>query len=182
MLYHGPAAKYRGRELCFNAAGFVLDIADVTDKQHPKTISLATYPQVGYTHQGWLTDDQRYFVLDDELDEGLDFTQALRADTPGGPPPTRTRTLVFDLTDLEDPVVARAFYGPTAATDHNLYIRGRYLYQANYLAGLRVLDIATPTQPTEVSYFDTTPASANTPAWEGTWIRKVNQSRAGASG
>ena len=38
----------------------------MTDKAKPKVISRATYPKVGYTHQGWLTEDHRYFYLDDE--------------------------------------------------------------------------------------------------------------------
>ena len=58
---------------------------------------------MGYTHQGWLTDDHRYFFLDDELDE-------LAGTAP------KTRTVVFDLADLEDPVVAKEFYGTTAAS------------------------------------------------------------------
>lgn len=40
-----------------------------------------------------------------------------------------TRTIVFDLAALDDPVVAKEFFGTTEATDHNLYIRGRYVYQ-----------------------------------------------------
>jgi choice-of-anchor B domain-containing protein len=111
---------------------------------------------VAYAHQGWLSDDQRYFYLDDEGDE-------LAGTAP------KTRTVVFDLTDLEDPVVAREFYGNTAASDHNLYVKGRYMYQSNYVAGLRVVDIQDPANPVEVGHFDTVPVGENLPGFSGSW-------------
>jgi hypothetical protein len=36
--------------------------------------------------------------------------------------------------------------------DHNLYIHGRYMYQGNYEAGLRIIDIADPKHPKEAGY------------------------------
>jgi choice-of-anchor B domain-containing protein len=156
VTYHGPDEQYKGREICFNSSETAVGIADVTDKQHPKPISVAAYPNVSYTHQGWLSEDHRYFYLDDEGDE-LD----------GNAP--KTRTLVFDVTDLDDPVVAKEFFGTTAATDHNLYVKGNYLYQSNYVAGLRVLDIKDPANPVEVGFFDTVPFGENQPGFAGSW-------------
>jgi len=155
VVYHGPDRRYRGRELCLDAAEQGLGLVDVTDKRQPKLISVATYPRMGYTHQGWLTEDQRYFFLDDEFDEHGDSA--------------RPRTIVFDLRDLTDPVVAAEFLGTTTSRYHNLYIRGRYVYQSNYRAGLRVLDAQDPTHPREVGYFDTTPLEPNTTGMSGTW-------------
>lgn len=156
VRYHGPDAQYRGREICFNSSETALGIADVSNKRAPKPISTAAYPNVGYTHQGWLSEDQRWFYLDDELDE-------LQGHAP------HTRTLVFDVSDLDDPVVAKEFFGSTAATDHNLYVRGHYVYQSDYVAGLRVLDIKDPANPVEVSYFDTVPYGENAPGFAGSW-------------
>ncbi|HEX6434010.1 MAG TPA: choice-of-anchor B family protein, partial [Gemmatimonadales bacterium] len=156
VMYHGPDEQYKGREICFNASETAVGIADVTDKQHPKPISVAAYPNVSYAHQGWLTEDHRYFYLNDEGDE-LD----------GNAP--KTRTLVFDVSDLDDPVVAKEFFGTTAATDHNLYVRGQYMYQSNYVAGLRVLDVKDPANPKEVGFFDTVPYGENAPGFDGTW-------------
>jgi choice-of-anchor B domain-containing protein len=156
VVYQGPDSRYHGRELCFTSSEIALGIADVTDKASPKAISTAAYPNVAYSHQGWLTDDHRYFFLDDEGDE-------LAGTAP------RTRTVVFDLTDLEDPVVAKEFYGNTAASDHNLYVKGRYMYQSNYVAGLRVVDVSDPTTPVEVGYFDTVPVGENLPGFSGSW-------------
>jgi choice-of-anchor B domain-containing protein len=156
VVYHGPDEQYKGREICFNSSETAVGIADVTDKQHPKPISVAAYPNVSYTHQGWLSEDHRYFYLDDEGDE-LD----------GNAP--KTRTLVFDVSDLDDPVMAKEFFGTTSATDHNLYVRGQYMYQSNYVAGLRVLDIKDPANPKEVGFFDTVPYGENAPGFSGSW-------------
>jgi choice-of-anchor B domain-containing protein len=156
VLYHGPDEQYRGREVCFNASETALGIADVTDKRNPKPISVASYPNVAYAHQGWLTDDHRFFYLNDEGDE-------LAGTTPV------TRTLVFDLADLDDPVVSKEFLGTTPATDHNLYVRDRYMYQSNYVSGLRVIDVKDPANPVEVGFFDTVPYGENQPGFAGSW-------------
>jgi choice-of-anchor B domain-containing protein len=156
VMYHGPDEQYKGREICFNASETAVGIADVTDKQNPKPVSVAAYPNVSYAHQGWLSEDHRYLYLNDEGDE-LD----------GNAP--KTRTLVFDVSDLDDPVLAKEFFGNTAATDHNLYVRGQYMYQSNYVAGLRVIDIKDPANPVEVGYFDTVPFGENAPGFDGTW-------------
>ena len=137
VIYRGPDQQYKGREICVNYAETGISIADVTDKQNPKTISVANYPNVGYTHQGWFTEDQRYIYLNDEFDEG----------TVG-----QTRTIGFDLNDLDDPVVVTEFLNTTTDTDHNLYIRGRYMYQGNYGAGMRIIDVADPKNLKEVGY------------------------------
>ncbi len=156
VVYHGPDARYQGREICLTSSETAVGIADVTDKANPKTLSVAAYPNVAYAHQGWLSDDHRHFFLDDEGDE-------LAGTAP------KTRTVVFDLTDLEDPVVAKEFYGTTAASDHNLYVQGRYMYQSNYVAGLRVVDVNDPVNPVEVGYFDTVPFGENLPGFAGSW-------------
>jgi choice-of-anchor B domain-containing protein len=154
VVYRGPDQPYKGREICMTSSGGSLGIADVTDKKQPKTISIARYPNIGYTHQGWFTEDQRYFFVDDELDENpgaLAFMQGRSQDAQASPPKP-TRTIVFDMSDLDDPVVLTEFFHTTTATDHNLYIRGRYMYQGNYGAGLRILDVVDPKNPKEVGY------------------------------
>lgn len=156
VTYHGPDEKYRGREVCFNASETALGIADVTDKSAPRPLSTAAYPNVAYAHQGWLSEDQRYFFLDDEGDE-------LAGTAP------RTRTVIFDVSDLDDPVVAKEYFGETAASDHNLYVRGTYIYESNYVSGLRVIDAKDPVNPVEVGYFDTVPFGENTAGFAGSW-------------
>ena len=156
LVYDGPDMDYQGRELCFASNETALRIVDVTDKSNPNPISAAAYPGVAYIHQGWLSDDRRYFYLDDELDELVGTTE-------------RTKTIVWDVTDLDDPVAVADYYGPNNATDHNLYVKGDRMYQANYQAGLRVVDISDPENPREVGFFDTTPYGADPPGFNGAW-------------
>ena len=156
LVYDGPDLDYGGRELCFASNETALRIVDVTDKSDPRPISAAAYPGVAYIHQGWLSDDRRYFFLDDELDELVGTTD-------------RTKTIVWDVTDLDDPVVIADYYGPNNATDHNLYVKGDRMYQANYQAGFRVIDISDPENLREVGYFDTTPYGADPPGFNGAW-------------
>ena len=156
VVYHGPDTEHVGKEICFGSAETALSIVDVTDKENPVALAAASYPNVGYAHQGWLTDDHRYFYMNDELDEIAGTT-------------SRTRTLIWDVEDLDDPILVKEFMGTTGATDHNLYIRGNFMYQSNYVAGLRILDISDPVNPVEVAYFDTVPLGDNKPGFAGSW-------------
>lgn len=74
-----------------------------------------------------------------------------------GSPLPGTRTVIFDVSDLDDPLQVGAYYGETGSTDHNMYVVGDLLYQSNYTSGLRILDISDPTAPHEVGYIDTVP-------------------------
>ncbi len=156
VTYHGPDEEYTGREICVSSNETALSVADVTDKDNPVAIAAADYPNVAYAHQGWFTEDHRHFYSNDELDEVGGLVEA-------------TRTLIWDLADLDDPVLVREYDNPTRATDHNLYVRGDRLYMSNNRAGLRVMDISDPENPVEVAYFDTTPWSADEAGFDGTW-------------
>ena len=156
VIYHGPDEDYAGREICVNSNETALSIADVTDKDNPIAVAAADYPNVAYAHQGWLTEDHRYFYSNDELDEVGGLVDA-------------TRTLIWDLADLDDPLLLSEYMNPTRATDHNMYVKGDRLYMSNNRAGLRVLDISDPENPVELGYFDTTPWSADEAGFDGTW-------------
>ncbi|MDE0259947.1 MAG: choice-of-anchor B family protein [Gemmatimonadota bacterium] len=155
VIYRGPDEDYQGRELCFNSNGRTFQIQDVTDKDNPVEVAAPSSPNPAYIHQGWLTEDHRYFYQDDEAD-----VIAGNAET--------TRTLIWDVSDLEDPVLVREFMGSMPASAHNLYIRDDLMYQANYLYGLHVLDISDPENPREVGYFDTAPYKEG-PGFGGAW-------------
>ncbi|MDH3733492.1 MAG: choice-of-anchor B family protein, partial [Gemmatimonadota bacterium] len=69
VIYRGPDAEHAGREICLGSNETMLNIADVTDKDAPISLSNTSYPNVAYAHQGWLTEDHRYFYMNDEGDE-----------------------------------------------------------------------------------------------------------------
>ncbi len=156
VTYKGPDTRFSGREICFNASETAVGIADVTDKANPRAVGVGAYPNVGYAHQGWVSEDHRYYYLNDELDEV--------AGTVG-----KTRTLVWDVQKLDEPVLVNEFLGTTSASDHNMYVRGNYMFQSNYVAGMRVLDISDPANPRETGYFDTVPWGDDTPGFAGSW-------------
>jgi hypothetical protein len=95
-----------------------------------------------------------YFFLDDELDEPSQVTT--------------TRTIIWDMTDLNDPIVAKEYLATSHSRDHNQYVVGDLLFQSNYSSGLRILDITEPTNPVELAFFDTIPGN-NDPNFDGSW-------------
>lgn len=117
-------------------------------------LSAVTYATAGYVHSGWWSEDKNYIFVHDEFDErdfGLNST-----------------VYVFDMRDLNNPVQAGQFTGPTAAIDHNGFVRGNRYYMSNYERGLTILDISNPESPEEVGFFDTYPAS-NSNQFNGAW-------------
>ncbi|HJR53209.1 MAG TPA: choice-of-anchor B family protein [Gemmatimonadota bacterium] len=157
VLYEGPDEDYQGREICFGSNETALSIADVTDKQNPVAIAVAEYPNVAYAHQAWLTEDQRYLLMGDEGDELAGLVD-------------NTRTLIWDVADLDDPVLLEEFLNPNGtAVDHNQYIKGDKVFQSNYVQGLRILDISDIENPEEVGFFDTVPTGDNSPRFDGSW-------------
>ncbi len=155
VVYAGPDATRHGRELCFASNEDTLTVVDVTNKGAPVQLARVPYEGASYTHQGWLTDDQRYFLIDDELDEGKGFN---------------TRTYVFDVANPAAPVHTGTYEGTNPAIDHNQYIVGNYSYQANYRSGLRILDISGVATPSlsEVGFFDIYPAD-DAAEFNGAW-------------
>ncbi len=145
--YIGPDTDHTGKEICFGANQSFVAISDVTDKALTRMLSIGRYPEAVYTHQAWLDETHRYLFVNDELDERILGYN--------------TSTLVFDVTDLDNPVYLYDFENTTSSIDHNHYVHGNRIYQANYTAGLRILefsDLATNTL-VEVGYFDTYPES-----------------------
>jgi choice-of-anchor B domain-containing protein len=154
--YTGPDTNHEGSEVCFASNEDTLTLVDVSDKSNATMISRLAYSDVGYAHQGWLTDDHRYFILGDELDERTNGSN--------------TRTRVFDVTDLDNIREVGTHIGSNPSIDHNLYVRGPYLFQANYQAGLRILlmeDLSVP-RMREIAYFDTY-ALEDSRGFNGAW-------------
>jgi len=145
VIYHGPDNRYFNSEICINSNENTVTIVDVTDKSNPVMLARESYLGVGYVHQGWLTEDHRYFLLGDELDE-LNLGH-------------NTRTRIWDVTDLHAPHIIGIFDSSEDAIDHNLYVMGDFVYQANYTAGLRILDLAEVADGilTEAAYFNVVP-------------------------
>mgnify|MGYP000645712565 CR=1 FL=1 len=156
VTYNGPDTEHVGKEILIGSNENEVVIVDISDKSNPLKLSSISYQDVRYAHQGWFTEDFKYFLLGDELDE-------LRAGY-------NTRTIVFDFTDLDNPIHHVNYETTSAAIDHNGYVKGNLFYQASYTAGVRVIDISNigSKNLTEVGFFDTFPASDAT-SFNGAW-------------
>jgi choice-of-anchor B domain-containing protein len=166
VVYEGPDSRYHGQEICFNSNGIsyttnpdfnYVSIVDVTDKSNPVALARVQYEGSGYSHQGWLTPDQRFFLHGDEGDEVLHHVG--------------TTTRVWDVSDLENPQLINVFENDTPSIDHNLYTQGRYAFASNYTSGLRVYatrDLLGAGLE-EVAYFDVYPENDNATFEGGTW-------------
>lgn len=156
VTYMGPDADYTGREILIGSNENEVVIVDVSDKANPQQISTIGYSNIGYTHQGWFTEDMTHFLLGDEVDE-ISF---------GG----NTRTIVFDFSDLDNPFFHMNYFGPTGAIDHNGYVVGDTFYIANYSAGLRAVDISNISNGVmvESGFIDTFVPHNNT-SFNGAW-------------
>jgi choice-of-anchor B domain-containing protein len=154
--YAGPDQRFAGREICFNSNEDTVTIADVTDKDAPAQLSRTGYDTAAYTHQGWLTPDQRYFLLDDELDE----------QEQGG----QTKTYIFDVAKLDAPSLIGVYNGRAESIDHNQYTKGNRSFQANYRSGLRILDTSRVGEGrlSEVGFFDVYPPD-DAAEFNGAW-------------
>ena len=156
VVYDGPDSDHTGKEIYIGSNEDKVVIVDVTNKTNPVLISVVTYTNDAYTHQGWFTEDLNYFILGDEIDE-LNFG-------------FNTRNIVFDFTDLDNPQLSFEYSGPTSATDHNGYVDGDKFYLANYKAGMRVIDISDIANGnmTETGYFDVF-INGNSAGYDGAW-------------
>ncbi|CAK5279131.1 unnamed protein product, partial [Mycena citricolor] len=94
LTYIGPDARYNGSDVCysFNENTFTI-----------------------YEHQGWVVDekDQTHLLLNDELDEVYQRGWAIDQ---------RTTTYIWEIIDLERPVLTGHYKSPAVAIDHNLYV------------------------------------------------------------
>ncbi|KGJ89269.1 hypothetical protein ND16A_2162 [Thalassotalea sp. ND16A] len=127
---------------------------DKTENNAPAKLSSTSYPNASYVHSGWYSEDKMFMLVHDELDEqdfGLNTTLRL-----------------FDITDLTNPTPLSTFTGPTAAIDHNGYVRGNRYYMSNYERGITVIDLTDPSLPEEVGFFDTYPISDSS-SFHGAW-------------
>ena len=162
VTYEGPDLEYKDRSIAFNSNVDSLSIVDVTDKSNLQKISDSSYPYAAYIHQGWLSEDHRYFFVNDEYDE---IEKPLS---------TKTQTHIWNIEDLDNPLYQGFHEGNEVSIDHNLYIKGDLMFQANYSSGMRLLEIkqpsgeSKPVQLKEIAYLDTDPSS-DSETFSGAW-------------
>ena len=99
--------------------------------------SFTSYPDAGYNHSGWLSDDGNIYAMQDE-NHGYDVK-------------------ILDVSDFSNISVLATFSSGVDPNSmaHNGIIKGDLLYIAYYHDGLRVFDISNPSNPIQVNSYDT---------------------------
>lgn len=168
-IYKGPQLSYRNREICFNFNEDALTIVDISRRAQPRQLSRTTYNGATYTHQGWITEDHKYLLLDDELDE---------QEKAGPAADQHTTTYIVDIQDLANPIFRGVYKSPQVSIDHNQYIYDGISYQSNYGSGLRMVNVSSINSDDsgagfeEIGFFDVRPeddAQGGEASFHGAW-------------
>lgn len=133
---------------CGNSGFYVVDF---TIPASPVLLgTMTSYPQQGYNHAGWLSNDGNTYYLCDET-HGM----AVKA---------------VDVTDPADMQVVALFDAESTFNQiaHNAIVDDHYLYVSYYYDGIQVYDISNPVEPCRVTYYDTYEA-ANNSFFQGAW-------------
>ena len=157
VTYSGPDTDYQGAIILIAANETGMVILNVTDPSDIVQISYSSYNNVHYAHQVWMSDDGLFILMGDELDETSNSV-------------TGTRTLIWDVENLDDPQLTGEHISNLQSTDHNQYISGELTYQSNYKAGLRILNTSqwSSGMLSEVAYFDVYPDN-DAMGFSGSW-------------
>ena len=126
----------------------------VVDFSSPNTPALlgtmTSYPQSGYNHSGWLSEDGNHYYMLDET-HGKDIK-------------------TVDVADFTDMSVTALFNAESTSLQipHNAIVKGDYLYVSYYFDGLQVFDVSDPNDPERVAYYDTYVGDSNG-GFRGAW-------------
>ena len=143
---------------CGNQGFKIVDFSMVSPMlavMHNELASLTSYPDAGYNHSGWLTEDGNYYVMADE--------------NPG------KKMKLLDVSNLSSPSVTSTFFSDlnlNQSMPHNQIIKDNYIYTAHYHDGFYVHDMSDPTNPTQVAFYDTFDLHITIVTWvHGEYIR-----------
>jgi len=117
----------------------IVDFNNITMSggSHNELASLTSYPDAGYNHSGWLSDNGNIYIMQDE-NHGYDVK-------------------VLDVSDFNNITVMSTFNSGVNSQSiaHNGIIKGDLLYLSYYHDGLRIFDISNPMNPTQIWQYDT---------------------------
>jgi hypothetical protein len=128
---------------------FVVDFNDINNAQ--LIGSLTNYPQSGYNHSGWLSDDGNTYALADET-HGLDVK-------------------ILDVSDLTNISVNDLISSDVNALSiaHNPIFFGNDLYISYYFDGLYVFDVSDPSNVSLKGFYDTSVEPHASTDYKGCW-------------
>lgn len=111
--------------------------------------SLDFYPDQGYNHSGWLSENGKYYVFADETDG--------------------KRAKICDVSDLSDIRIIDYFNseGDSLTILHNLIWKDDFVYTAHYYDGLQIFDAREKSNVKRVAWYDTYTQNSN--RFSGAW-------------
>lgn len=133
---HG--AFVRNDTAWFNCAGEGLKIYKFDNGANPVLLNyMDFYPDQGYNHSGWLSEDSKYYVFTDE-------TQG-------------KKIKLCDVSDITDINIIETFWSESNANTiaHVVMWKNDYVYSSYYYDGLQVFDARDKTNVKRVAWYDT---------------------------
>lgn len=120
---------------------------NISNPASPLLMSATSYP-TAFTHNAWPTEDNQYVLSTDE--------------NAGG------RLRIWDVSNLGSiSQVATYQTGAPNSIVHNVMVKGDIAYVSYYTEGIRLVDIADPTNPSELGYLNTYLGSGT--GFKGCW-------------
>ncbi|NNC84647.1 MAG: choice-of-anchor B family protein, partial [Bacteroidia bacterium] len=137
-----------------------LFIYDVTTKTSPVLLqSFTSYPEQGYNHASWLSDNGNILIFADET-----WGKGLK---------------VYDISDLSNPSLESIFRSnllnvpnptsPSGSIAHNPFMLGDKVFISYYHDGVQVYDFSDPANVTNVGYYDTFSNHSDYSSYRGCW-------------
>ncbi|CAN5333847.1 hypothetical protein BH09BAC5_BH09BAC5_16930 [soil metagenome] len=133
---------------------FILKFNSATNKHFDQLAVLTNYPESGYNHSSFLTQNGQTLIFTDEVPAGKGMKS-------------------LDVSDFSNLTINQVFRSHTGNTPHNPYILGNdILVAANYTDGIQIFNISNPVDCILAGYFDTDTlinAPNYTQAYHGCW-------------
>ncbi|HTL80660.1 MAG TPA: choice-of-anchor B family protein [Bacteroidia bacterium] len=133
---------------------FIYKFNDGTTNTFSELDALQNYPEQGYNHSSFLTQNGQTLIFTDEVPAGKGIKS-------------------LDVSQFGNLTMNQVFRSNTGNTPHNPYIIGNdILVMANYTDGVQIFDISNPSNVVRCGYFDddTTINYPNyTQAYHGCW-------------
>ena len=120
---------------------------DMSDKANPALIGETVFPDPGYVHNVWATDDGTHIMTTEET--------------------ANKSVKVWDISDPQNPELVSTWMGASNLA-HNVHIEGDYAFVSHYASGVSIVDISDLSNPIEVARYDTHPDNDDA-AFYGNW-------------
>lgn len=118
---------------------------DLSDPRNPRKTGSFSFPNGGYVHNNWVSEDGKYMMTTEE---------------------TSGKTVkMWNIENFNNAVVTDEYLS-SGGVAHNVFMKGNFAYIAHYSDGFIVVDISDPNNIKEAGEYDTHPATSG---MSGAW-------------